>query len=50
MSKVKTKVFVVTHQQPVPQIAIRVDGEQLKQVMAFKYLEREVQARLHGGM
>ncbi|KAK4314273.1 hypothetical protein Pmani_014425 [Petrolisthes manimaculis] len=58
MNKGKTEVMVATREQEVPQLQIVVDGQQLKQIQAFKYLgswiqesgdlEREVQARLQG--
>ena len=58
MSKKKTKVLEVSREQPVPRLQITVDGQQLKQITAFRYLgswlhesgdlDREVQARLQG--
>ena len=58
MSKVKTEVLEVSRGQTVPRLQIMVDGQQLKQTAAFRYLrswlqergnlDREVQARLQG--
>ncbi|CAB4028267.1 RNA-directed DNA polymerase (reverse transcriptase) domain containing [Paramuricea clavata] len=38
MSKKKTEVLEVSRGQPVPRLEITVDGQQLKQTTAFKYL------------
>ena len=56
MSKVKTEVLEVSREQPVSQLQITVEGQQLKQTTAFRYLgswlnksgdlDREVEARL----
>lgn len=58
MSKEKTEVLEVSRGQPVPRLQITLDGQQLKQTTAFRYLgswlhesgdlDREVQARLQG--
>ncbi|CAB4025844.1 Hypothetical predicted protein [Paramuricea clavata] len=58
MSKKKTEVLEVSRGQPVPRLEIIVDGQQLKQTTAFRYLgswqlesgdlDREIQARLQG--
>ena len=38
MSKKKTEVPEVSREQPVPRLQITVDGQQLKQITAFRYL------------